>query len=48
MTFYFQIIRQPYTYPLILKREVDIWDEVLAEFPDAIEVDQMDIMSRPK
>ncbi len=30
---YFKIIREPYTVPLILKRETI--DEILSEFPDA-------------
>lgn len=46
-TFYFKIIRKPYTYPLIFKRDADSWQSVLLEFPDAIEIDQTDIMSRP-
>jgi len=35
-TFYFTIIRAPYDVPLVIKREADSWDEVLAEFPDAV------------
>lgn len=37
MTFYFTIERKPYTVPLHFKRDVDTWEEVLAEFPDAVQ-----------
>lgn len=35
VTYIFEVIREPYTYPLRLKRVCRDWRDVLREFPDA-------------
>lgn len=39
----FSIVREPYSVPLIFSRIADEWADVLAEFPDALLIQQVSI-----
>ena len=40
-TYYFKLIRKPFTYPLVLKRICFKWEDVILEFPDAILIERV-------